>query len=166
VRSLASASKYIKCNPCKWPSKLVDDFLYLGDYETACNPLALKALRIGRVINCTPDRINLWEKRPRKRRRIERATEGDEDDGERSEGTKSDTSSTSPPSPSPTPTSTSTSSPSPLPSSPATPPEQNGEEEEVIEEPMASILFPDVKIDEYLRCARVPTACCLLVLCS
>merc|ERR1711879_1142695 len=94
VRSLASASKYIKCNPCKWPSKLVDDFLYLGDYETACNPLALKALRIGRVINCTPDRINLWEKRPRKRRRIEHTTK---DDGERSEGSKSETSSTSPP---------------------------------------------------------------------
>jgi protein-tyrosine phosphatase len=160
VRSLASASKYIKCNPCKWPSKLVDDFLYLGDYETACNPLALKALRIGRVINCTPDRINLWEKRPRKRRRIEHATEGDEDDGERSEGIKSDTSSTSPPSPTPTSTSSPSIPASPLPSSTATPPEQeNGEEEEVAEEPMASVLFPDVKIDEYLRIAVLDNYC-------
>jgi hypothetical protein len=132
---------------------LVDDFLYLGDYETACNPLALKALRIGRVINCTPDRINLWEKRPWKRRRVACAADDDEDKEKTEHGGEEDGESDAKhhePTSSPSSTSSSTSSSSTCTPAPAARVEEV--EEEVNEEPMASVLFPEVKIDEYLRC--------------
>lgn len=117
-RSLASASKFIKLNPCKWPSNILDGLLYLGDYDSACNPLAVKALRISHIINCTPDRINLWEKRPRKKRKID-------PDNQQVISTNGITC--------------------------ETPENDSDSENGELEDSIASTLFPDVKIDNYLR---------------
>lgn len=136
IRSLASAAKYITMIPCKWPSMILEDFLYLGDYESACNPLALKTLRVKHIINCTPDRIDLWEKRPLKRRKLDEqdklsGTEG----GESSDNAQSATMLSS--------------------SSNEISIERNEiEHHEGENDNIAHLLFPDVKIESYLRYAN------------
>jgi len=132
MRSLAWASRYIRCNPCQWPSKLLEGRLYLGNYEAACNPLAIKALNIRRIINCTPDRINLWEKRPKI------ITKGSGSGEEHVAG--------------------STMSPPLAVNGASTECEDEREEAErrkgqepSREKPLACILFPEVRIEAYLR---------------
>ncbi len=67
-----SKYKYVKFNRQKWPSIILDDLLYLGDYGVACNPFCLSAWKIKVIINCTSDRINIFEGCFRQRNEFER----------------------------------------------------------------------------------------------